>query len=189
MVEHVCPWWLAYSFDNPLRRLLHDPARLLGPHVRPGMTALDVGCGMGHFTLGLARLVGEGGLVIAADLQERMLARTEARARRAGLAGRIRLHRSAPHSLGLADPVDFVIASWMVHEVPGARAFFRELRGLLRPGARVLVAEPRLHVTGREFAKEVAAAREAGLEPCGAPAFALSRAVLLERAPDDPAGG
>src|SRR5512146_1437322 len=104
MVEHVCPWWLAYSFDNPLRRLLHDPARLLGPHVRPGMTALDVGCGMGHFTLGLARLVGEGGLVIAADLQERMLARTEARARRAGLAGRIRLHRCEPGALGLADP-------------------------------------------------------------------------------------
>ena len=37
------------------------------------MTALDVGCGPGFFTLDMARLVGESGQVIAADLQEGML--------------------------------------------------------------------------------------------------------------------
>ncbi|MBU4143260.1 hypothetical protein KJ590_04695, partial [Patescibacteria group bacterium] len=48
----VCPWWLCYSFDNPLRRLFHDPERLLGPYVKTGMTAVDIGCGMGYFTIG-----------------------------------------------------------------------------------------------------------------------------------------
>jgi SAM-dependent methyltransferase len=85
MNNRVCPWWLCYSFDNPLRRLVHDPERILNPHVNPGMTAVDIGCGMGCFTLGLAKLVGPGGKVIAVDLQEEMLAALGRRARKAGL--------------------------------------------------------------------------------------------------------
>ena len=64
----VCPWWLCYSFDNPLRRFIHDPAHLLAPYVKPGMTVVDVGCGMGYFTIPLARIAGPGGLVIGLDL-------------------------------------------------------------------------------------------------------------------------
>jgi len=185
METHVCPWWLAYSFDNPLRRLLHDPERLLGPLVARGATVIDVGCGMGFFSLGLARLVGEEGQVIAADLQPEMLAKTEARARRAGLAGRIRLHRCAPTELGLAErQADFILAFWMAHEVPDAAHFFRQLRALLLPGGRVLVAEPRLHVTERRVRELLSAARAAGLRPCGAPPVAASRSVLLEADPD-----
>lgn len=185
MGSQVCPWWLAYSFDNPLRRMLHDPERLLGPFVGRGATVLDVGCGMGFFSLGLARLVGEEGLVIAADLQPEMLAKTEARARRAGLAGRLQLHRCAPTELGLAGrQVDFILAFWMAHEVPDESGFFRQLSAILRPGGRVLVAEPRIHVPGRRFAETVSRASAAGLRPCGAPRVALSRSVLLARDPD-----
>ncbi len=52
MNDRVCPWWICYTFDNPLRRLIHDPERLLEPYVKPGMTVVDIGCGMGYFTLG-----------------------------------------------------------------------------------------------------------------------------------------
>ena len=38
-----------------------------------GMTVLDVGCGMGFFSIGLAKLVGDKGCVIAADVQPKML--------------------------------------------------------------------------------------------------------------------
>lgn len=33
--------------DNRFRRFLYDPRRLFGPYVKPGMTVMDVGCGMG----------------------------------------------------------------------------------------------------------------------------------------------
>ena len=118
MAEGVCPWWLGYAIDNPLRRLLHDPAVLFAGYVGPGMTAVDLGCGMGHFTLGLARLVGPGGKGIAGDLQPQMLERVRRRARRAKLEDRIRLHRAGAASLELDARADFVVASWMVHEVP-----------------------------------------------------------------------
>jgi len=71
--KHVCPWWLCFTFDNPLRRLIHDPESILGSYVRYGDTVLDIGPGMGYFTIPLAGLVGPSGLVIAADVQQRML--------------------------------------------------------------------------------------------------------------------
>ena len=80
---HVCPWWLAYTFDNPVRRLVHPPGKILGDYVREGMTVVDVGAGFGHFSIGMARLVGDAGKVVAADLQEKMLEKTLSRARRA----------------------------------------------------------------------------------------------------------
>jgi SAM-dependent methyltransferase len=58
--SHTCPWWLLFTFDNPLRRLLHNPQKLLAPYVGRCDQVLDVGCGMGFATLGLAKLVGAG---------------------------------------------------------------------------------------------------------------------------------
>ena len=69
----VCPWQFAPLMDNFLRPLVHNPRRLFKPYVREGMTVLDVGCGAGFASLGLAELVGEEGLVISADLQPKML--------------------------------------------------------------------------------------------------------------------
>ncbi len=81
----VCPWWMAYFFDNPLRRLIHPPEKVLGPHVSRGASVLDFGCGFGHYSLGMARLTGASGHVVAADVQQKMLDKTMERARKAGL--------------------------------------------------------------------------------------------------------
>lgn len=179
MAEHVCPWWLAYSFDNPLRRLLHPPEKVLGAWVREGMTVLDVGCGIGHFSLGLARLVGPRGRVIAADLQERALAAVARRARRAGLAARITTHHCAANALGVPGPVDFALAFWMLHEAPSAEAFCREIAGILAPGGRFLVAEPAFHITVPAFDAELAAAARAELRVLERPRIRFSRAALF----------
>ena len=81
----VCPWWLGPLLANPLRRLVQDPAAILAPHVREGMTVLEPGCGMGFFSLPLARLVGPGGRVVCVDLQRKMIEGLRRRAKRAGL--------------------------------------------------------------------------------------------------------
>jgi ubiquinone/menaquinone biosynthesis C-methylase UbiE len=177
--DHVCPWWLAYTFDNPLRRLLHSPEKLFGGFVGPGQTAVDVGCGMGHFTLGLARMVGAEGRVVAVDLQDEMLERVRRRAERAGLLDRIRLHRCTARSLGIAERADFVVASWMVHEVPDRAAFLVEVAAFMKPGARLFVAEPRGHVSEAEVESTVALAAEAGLRVERRPPMAVSRAVVF----------
>jgi len=44
MAHRVCPWWIGYLLASPLRRWLgQDPAKILSPYVREGMTILEPG--------------------------------------------------------------------------------------------------------------------------------------------------
>lgn len=170
MQEHVCPWWVGYLLASPLRRIWEHPEKMLGPHVRPAMTVVEVGPAMGFFTLPLARLVGTGGRVVAVDLQERMLRTLRKRARRVGLVDRIETRECRRDSLGLDDlagKVDVVVAIHVVHEVPDKRGLFDQLRGALGPDGKVLLMEPRGHVEEDEFERTLSIAKEAGLEVTG----------------------
>jgi ubiquinone/menaquinone biosynthesis C-methylase UbiE len=179
--SQVCPWWLAPTFDNPLRRLIHHPEKILDSLVRPGQVAADIGCGMGYFTIPLARMVGTDGLVLAIDLQEKMLAQVKRRAARAGMLPRIRFHRATPDRMGLAEPVDFALAFWMVHEVPQQAEFLRQVSNILKPQACLLLVEPVVHVTGAAFHRTVETACLLGLKVKERPEIHISRAVLFEK--------
>ncbi len=185
MAPCVCPWWIGYLLVSPLRKLLQDPARILAPFVREGMTVLEPGPGMGFFTLEAARRVGPRGRVVAVDLQPRMLAALRRRATRAGLADRIDVRQVGPESLGvedLAGKVDLVLALLVVHVFPEAGRFFAEVRRTLAPGGKVLVAEPRGHVSAAAFDDTLAAAARAGLRRGAAPEMWRSRTAVLEPA-------
>jgi ubiquinone/menaquinone biosynthesis C-methylase UbiE len=184
MSDHTCPWWAGSLLANPIRKLLQDPDKILRPHVTPGMRVLDLGPGMGFFSLPLARLVGEHGRVICVDLQERMIAGLTRRALRAGLAARIEARLCTAHSLRIDDfagTLDFALAFAMVHEVSDRDRLFSEIRAALKPGGRLLVCEPIGHVTKDAFAATLALAREAGLIPVASPKVAFSHSALLER--------
>jgi ubiquinone/menaquinone biosynthesis C-methylase UbiE len=177
----TCPWWLIFTFDNPLRKLSQNPQKILGPIVKPGSIVLDVGCGMGYFSLGLAELVGENGKVIAADLQPEMLAGLSKRAKAAGFESRIQPYRCLPDKIGVNEPVDFALAFWMVHEVRQREEFLREIFNTLKPGGKFLIVEPLIHVSGRDFERTVALSREIGFTVDGNPRVSLSRAILLRK--------
>ncbi len=159
----VCPWQHVKYFDNFIRPLLHKASKLFGPYVGQGMTVLDIGCGRGFASLGLARLVGAGGTVIAADVQPEMLEMVQIRAREAGFSGRIQTHLCPPGRIGVTGPVDFVLAFWMLHEVPDAAAFLAEISAMLAPGGRFFVAEPLFHTSKRDFQGVIDRAATAGL--------------------------
>jgi ubiquinone/menaquinone biosynthesis C-methylase UbiE len=180
---HRCPWWFTRSFDNPLRRLFQDPARVLEPVVWAGRSVLDLGCGYGYFAVQAARMVGPYGLVHAADLQRRSLDALARRAARAGVAGRVRLHVGDVADLELPDPVDAAYAIWMAHEVDRLPQLAARLVALLKPSASFLIAEPKLHVGERRFLAIVDTFRAAGFVPALRHNVGLSRALVLV-APD-----
>ena len=181
MCAHVCPWWGGYFIDNRLRRWLHKPERILAPYVQPGMTALDFGCGMGLFSIAMARLVGDAGRVIAADLQPQMLEVLSRRAAKAGLGVRICTHQCAADRIGIDQRLDFALAFYSAHEVPDLRRLLAEIHSLLVPQGRLLVVEPIGHVTARAFANMLALAKEVGFQARERPAMRLSRAVVLQK--------
>ena len=185
MTHRVCPWWLGYFLANPLRRLVHDPSAILRPFVSEGMTVVEPGPGMGYFTMELARLVGRSGKVVAIDVQPKMLAELRRRAEMAGLLGRIDARTGPGDGMGLDDlqgQVDFVLAFAVVHELPGPGKFFAEASTALKPGCRLLLAEPGFEVSEREFDATLHVAAQNGFRVDSRPAIRWSRSAVLVKA-------
>jgi len=180
--DHVCPWWLAYTFDNPLRRLIHNPEKMLNKFIKEGDTVVDIGCGMGYFSIGMAKMVGVKGRVISVDLQEKMLERVRRRAQEKDLVSRITLHKCSSDKLGVNEQADFALGFWMVHEVRNKDAFFNEIAIFLKPGAYFLLVEPKIHVTEPYFRKIAEIATKAGLKSHSEEKVGLSRAILFVKA-------
>lgn len=184
MPAHACPWWLGYLLASPLRSLVQDPAKILEPHIRSGMTVLEPGPGMGFFTLELARQVGSNGRVIAVDIEPRMLLGLQRRAAKGNLLDRIETRQAGPASMDIQDlagAVDFILAFAVVHEMPSPSGFFTESASALKPGGRLLLAEPSGHVRSARFEEEVRTALSAGLTLVERPPVRRSHAALFAK--------
>jgi len=177
--NRVCPVERAGSLDSSIRRWFQDPQKILRPYIEEGMTVLDVGCGPGFFTIGMAQMVGESGRVIAVDLQEGMLQKLRAKIQGTELGKRIRLHKSEMSSIGLSDKVDFALTFYVVHELPNQGEFFMELISMLKPRGLALIVEPPLHVSKSAFEETIKIARNVGFTVLEGPKIFLSKSALL----------
>ena len=63
--DRVCPVERAGMLDSRFRRWLQNPEKIVRPYLREGMTAVDLGCGPGFFTVDMAIMVGETGLTFS----------------------------------------------------------------------------------------------------------------------------
>ena len=97
---------------------------------------------MGFFSIGLAKLVGSGGYIIAADVQQKMLNTLKKRAEKAEVSERIRIHRCEANNLGVETPVDFILAFWVVHEIADINMFLHQACSCLKPNGRIFLLNP-----------------------------------------------
>ena len=179
--DHVCPWWLAYTWDNRFRNLFQNPEKILGQYVHRGMTVLDVGCGMGFFSIGMARLVGEGGRVIAVDLQEKMIDIVRKRSELAEISERIDARITSGNNLCVEEKVDFALTFWMVHEVHDKAKFIKQIYSTLKSAGKYLIVEPKIHTSGKQFDSILEMCTRTGFRAIENPPVALSRATLFEK--------
>ena len=147
------------------------------------MTVLDLGCGMGYFTIALAKMVGAKGRVVAADLQEKMLEIMKRRAQSQGLLDRIQPVLAKPGEIGVTEKVDLALAMWMVHEVPSnnKEQFLGQIKSCLKDEGKFLVAEPKMHVKKNQFQTFLELADRVGFKEIERPKVGLSRAVVLQK--------
>ena len=175
----VCPAEFSGSLDNSLRKLFQNPERILKPHIVTGMTVLDLGCGPGYFTVEIARILAGTGKVIAADLQDGMLLKVYRKIKGTALEQVVELHKCKENSIGIKEKVDFILAFWMVHEVPDHDRLFSELKSILKPAGKLYIIEPRLHVTHKAFNSTLDKCLNAGFQIEARPKVFFSRTVLL----------
>src|SRR5271157_3617422 len=103
------------------------------------------------------------------------------RAEEAGVADRIQTHKCEQNRLGVDAQADFALAFMMVHEVPDQRRLLGEIQACLKPGGKLLVAEPKIHVPVTAFEETVVLAGEVGLNVLEEPKVRWCRAVVLEQ--------
>lgn len=115
-------------------------ALLAAAALRPGEQVLDVACGTGLVTFEAARAVGPSGRVLGVDLSGGMVAVARQRAlqRRAANIG---FERMDAEALALPDArFDVVLCALGLMYLPQPEQGLREMRRLLRPGGRVVLA-------------------------------------------------
>ena len=180
-MTHVCSAQHVKQMDNALRPLIHNPKKIFGPYVSSGMRVMDTGCGAGFTSIGLAKLVGDTGIVYAVDLQPELLSMVQERAEKERLDDRIVTHQCESNSLNLSGEFDFVNAFWMVHEVPDKKTFLREIHGSLVTGGKLLIVEPLFIVSSEELQKTINLAVANGFKVHSRPRVLFSRSVVLEK--------
>jgi len=118
-------------------RTAANSAAYLLPHLQPGMTLLDVGCGPGTITADLAALVGPG-RVTAVDSAPEILERAAAHAAGAGYGDRVEFAVADAHELEFPDATfDVVHAHQVLQHVADPVRALREMRRVCKPGGIV----------------------------------------------------
>jgi SAM-dependent methyltransferase len=129
--------WVLYLPRGPLAaarlRTILEPA--------PGERVLEIGPGVGIYSLPIAQALAPDGRLDAIDIQRDMLAALATRARRADVRNIATAQGDAQH-LAYDDGIfDAAFLVGVLGEIPDPSAALRELRRVLRPTGRLVVGE------------------------------------------------
>jgi ubiquinone/menaquinone biosynthesis C-methylase UbiE len=111
--------------------------------VGKGKRVADVGAGLGFFSVRLARAVGAGGKVFAEDISPGAIDQLRRRIRE-GDFRQVEVILGDPDNPRLpSQDLDAVLIFNSYHEMPRYKQMLGQIRESLKPGARLLIAEPR----------------------------------------------
>jgi ubiquinone/menaquinone biosynthesis C-methylase UbiE len=129
------------ELDNPFTET--NRANIIIEHLdlHPGMNALDFGCGPGRLTIPLAERVGEQGKVMAVDIQQGMLQRTQEKAQMKKLDNIRFVHGAAGDGKLGNNQFDRAVLVTVLGEIPDQATAFKELFNAIKPGGILSVTE------------------------------------------------
>jgi demethylmenaquinone methyltransferase / 2-methoxy-6-polyprenyl-1,4-benzoquinol methylase len=110
--------------------------------LRPGQRALDVAGGTGDLAAGLARQVGEKGLVVLSDINSAMLHRGRDRLTDRGVLGNVEYVQANAERLPFRDDTfDCITIGFGLRNVTDKPAALAAMHRALKPGGQLLVLE------------------------------------------------
>ena len=111
-------------------------------NLRPGQKALDVAGGTGDLAAGMAKQVGDRGLVVLTDINAAMLAHGRDRLINDGIVSNVRCAQVNAEKLPFKDSTfDCVTIGFGLRNVTDKPAALASMRRVLKPGGQLLVLE------------------------------------------------
>ncbi len=135
--------WRASNYDAGAGfEVEHHAEALRVAQIEPGQRVLDVACGTGRGTVGLAEAVGPEGRVDALDLTQAMLDRAGAKIEKLGMSSRVYFKQGNARELPYPDETfDAIYNGYMVDLIPldGCAPILKEVQRVLKPGGKVIL--------------------------------------------------
>jgi ubiquinone/menaquinone biosynthesis C-methylase UbiE len=136
----ACPYGQRFWVEAPHPIITRDRLRsVLRP--RAGERILEIGPGVGYYTLDMAEWVGEEGTVEIFDLQQEFLDHTAAQAADRCLANVVPTQGDATALPFDDSSVDAVVLTAVLGEIPDPVAALRQIQRVLKPNGRLVVGE------------------------------------------------
>jgi ubiquinone/menaquinone biosynthesis C-methylase UbiE len=130
---------------SDFRRRLQPPERVIEwSGVKPGMTVLELGCGPGVYTMGLARAVGKEGKVYAVDMQQAMIDRLARRLQKPEYTDITNIQMKLANAYELSfenKSIDLVVMVTVLPEIPDKKKALGETRRILKSDGILAVSE------------------------------------------------
>lgn len=127
------------KLDNPKRRQLMPPIETLKKfQLGDKGTLLDIGCGIGYFSIPAANILNQG-KVIGLDIMPEMIDIAKEKAKN---ITNIKFMKSEEYSFPIQDTsIDYVFISNVVHEIENKAKYFNEIRRVLKPGGLLCIID------------------------------------------------
>src|SRR5574338_1071612 len=135
--------WRASNYDAGTGfEVVHHAEALRFANVQEGQHILDVACGTGRGTVGLAQAVGPSSRVDALDLSEAMLDQARGKITKLGLSDRVHFKQGNARQLPYPDETfDLVYNGYMFDLIPldGFMPILKEMARVLKPGGKLVL--------------------------------------------------
>jgi demethylmenaquinone methyltransferase/2-methoxy-6-polyprenyl-1,4-benzoquinol methylase len=135
--------WRASNYDaGTAFEVEHHAEALRLANIQEGQHILDVACGTGRGTAGLAQAVGASGRVDALDLSEAMLDQAHMKIEKLGLSDRVHFKQGNARELPYPDETfDLVYNGYMFDLIPldGFMPILKEMARVLKPGGKLVL--------------------------------------------------
>src|SRR5512138_2220919 len=135
--------WRASNYDaGTTFEVEHHAEALKLAGIQEGQHILDVACGTGRGTVGLAQAVGPTGQVDALDLSDAMIDQARPKVEKLGLGSRVHFRQGNARELPYPDGTfDLVYNGYMFDLIPldGFLPILKEMARVLKPGGKLVL--------------------------------------------------
>lgn len=131
----------AWTREWMAQRTAKRELAFLVPHLRPGMSVIDCGCGPGSITIGVAQLVAPG-QVVGIDIEPRQIEAARTLAAEQGVSN-LRFQPGSITALPFPDAsFDVAVAHFVIEHLRDPMPALREMRRVLKPGGLAAIKDP-----------------------------------------------